>query len=270
MKLIIVGNVQTVLMGNVTEETLYPFSVEKIPYALGGAVIPNRSPLSLGETLVYEGTGHIFTVEESWEERKQFKTPFLMGIERQPKNRIEVYPNKLKSGYFGCAKAPGIGDRKFPNIRNMGKLTIADPRELSHGPNANSSACLGITEKQSLNSLYLRLIKDYQTGFAITGTASFSHLSVAYLKRSPIYGENINTHHGKYWEQENLTDCTVQLFGVVLTEPNPQAFYINPNEKEKSPVISHTHVLIPEARHLLTTSILTSASFWIEEIDTPI
>src|SRR3972149_4663876 len=58
-----------------------------------------------------------------------------------------LYPNNLKNWVFGCAKAPGIDDRKSVHISNIDRLTIVDSRELSRGPKPNFSGCLGITGK---------------------------------------------------------------------------------------------------------------------------
>lgn len=213
MDLLIVGNVQTVIQGRVTQEGLHSVSMTKMPYALGGAAIPNRSKLSLGETIVYEGVGHIFTLDESYEDKKTLQAAFLMGIEKKPKEPFRV------------------------------------------------------TEKQSIDALYRSLIKEYSSGFAIVGTALFSTLSVAYLNLSPIYGENINELHDKYWTKEELSNCEARLFGVVMAKGDPLAFYNNPNEKQKQMLASHTHVLTSVARHLLTDSELISGTFWIEEIN---
>ena len=64
MDLLVVGDVQTVLQGYVTSETLHSVSLKDIPYALGGAALPHPGPLEIGETMIYEETGHIFTVKE--------------------------------------------------------------------------------------------------------------------------------------------------------------------------------------------------------------
>lgn len=211
MDLIIVGDVQTVLTGHVTEKSLHPVSLNEMPYALGGAAIPGDA-LSLGETLVYEGTGHVFTPDKSLVETKTLEAAFLMGIDRKPKDSVQV-------------------------------------------------------KNKSISSFYQDLLKNYPNGFAITGTALFSKLFTAYLRLSPIYGENVNTLHDKYWSQEELINCGAHLFGVILSKMDERAFYKNPNEKKSSPLLSHTHVLCPDARHLLTHSEIFSGSFWVEDID---
>lgn len=213
MDLCIIGDVQIILKGEVTSQSLHSVSVKELPYALGGAAIPGSNPISIGETIIFDGMGHIFTVEKPWTETNNLHAAFLMGIERKPK---EFYQT---------------------------------------------------TKKQTIQALYEDLGKNTSTGFVITGHVHFSKLLTAYLQLSPIYGENINVLHDKYWHTETTEENDVQLFGVVLKQPNPKAFYHNPNEKENSSLPSHSHVLIPLARHLLTNSELTSGSFWIEEIE---
>lgn len=213
MDLLVAGDVQTILQGRVNDISLHSVSVKAMPYALGGATLPHPGPLELGETIIYEGTGHIFTVQEPWTETKTLKAPFLMGIARKPKESFEL------------------------------------------------------TKQCSINAFYEQLIESYPNGFAIVGKGYFSKLSVAYLKLSPIYEENINVLHDKYWHSESLNDREAELFGVVLKKPDPRAFYKNPNEKENPSLPSHTHVLVPLTRHLLTDSVLTSGTFWIEGID---
>lgn len=212
MDLFVAGNVQTILQGHVTEQTLYTVPLKAMPYALGGAALPDMQPLEVGETMVYEGVGHIFTVKKPWKEQTALHTAFLMGIRQRPSIALKV---------------------------------------------------IGL---KSINDLYTELLKQYPNGFAITGKAHFANLSIAYMQLSPIYNENINVLHDKYWHVEALQNIGAKLFGVVLKKADPRAFYQNPNEKEAAPLISHTHVLMPDARHLLTDSMLSSGEFWIEEI----
>lgn len=213
MDLHVVGDVQTILQGKVTPKTLQEVSVKAMPFALGGTALPDTQTLEIGETIIYEGIGHIFTVKESWAEKNLLQAAFLMGIERKPKNVFKI------------------------------------------------------SKSQSIESLYESLIHEYSIGFAIVGKVHFSKLSVAYLKLSPIYDENINILRSKYWNSESLENVEADLFGVVLRKPNPKAFYQNPNEPVSSSLASHTHVLAPLARHLLTDSELSHGTFWIEAID---
>lgn len=55
-----------------------------------------------------------------------------------------LYPSLHPNGYLDGAKAPGLTDRKSVHISNIDRLTIDQPRELSHRPNAHSDAGWGI------------------------------------------------------------------------------------------------------------------------------
>jgi len=48
-----------------------------------------------------------------------------------------LYSNRDQSLNFDRAKASGLGDRKSVHISNINRLTIAQPRDLSHGPKSN-------------------------------------------------------------------------------------------------------------------------------------
>ena len=57
---------------------------------------------------------------------------------------LKIYPNSLKNWNLGCAKAPGLNDRKSVNINNIDRLAIVQSRELSRQPKSNFLSCLGI------------------------------------------------------------------------------------------------------------------------------
>ncbi|MBP9841304.1 MAG: hypothetical protein KBC64_02630 [Simkaniaceae bacterium] len=63
-----------------------------------------------------------------------------------------LYPNNLENRDFDLAKAPGIDDRKSPNINNIGELTIGDPRELSLKSKTDFPSCLSILHQKELLS----------------------------------------------------------------------------------------------------------------------
>jgi len=58
--------------------------------------------------------------------------------------RIHLYPARPKTAHFGCAKAPGLNDRKRVHIVNIEPFAIVQPRELSRGPNVQFLAARGI------------------------------------------------------------------------------------------------------------------------------
>ena len=65
----------------------------------------------------------------------------------------ELYPSLAQPSNSDDAKAPGLNDRKFVNIRNMDQLAIVQPRELPHCQNSKVEPGRGITfaEKLSLS-----------------------------------------------------------------------------------------------------------------------
>lgn len=123
----------------------------------------------------------------------------------------------------------------------------------------------------NLSELYNELLVTYPKGFALVGSATFSSLSALYIKRDPIYNENININMEKYWQAESYTQKPAKFFAVVLPYLNKKAFYKNPHDTQSSPIYSHTHGLIDEGtRHFLTQSILTEGALWIEELYPPL
>lgn len=140
----------------------------------------------------------------------------------------------------------------------------------------------------SLEMLYQKLADQYPMGCALVGSFQMVKLETIYLKRAPIYHENINTHRELYWSNvESVRGAIVCLFGVVIPaaakkefseEILSRAFYDNPRDIHHLSFESHTHAAFtdrltlasePEAllqelehlkikgvRHVLTSSIL--------------
>ena len=52
MDLLVAGNVQTIIQGHVTPQTMHLISVKAMPYALGGAAIPPGEELKIDETVM--------------------------------------------------------------------------------------------------------------------------------------------------------------------------------------------------------------------------
>ncbi len=105
----------------------------------------------------------------------------------------------------------------------------------------------------SLLSCYEELANQYQEGFAVLGRALFSELHSTYIKKPPIYGENINENTSAYWAQVPIEKQTLACFFGVVIPPTqdtfPQktlnrAFYKNPHETHGSPLMNHTHAAI--------------------------
>ncbi len=211
LELIIHGDVHTVLEGKIAKDNLVSISLEGIAYALGAGAFWHHDILRVGEAIVIEGKASIFVPQHDWSSENAILSPFLMGIERKPREQCPVRP------------------------------------------------------QEKLNALYARLLKKYPAGFAIVGDVIFSQLETAFVKVSPIYGENINELSSKYWQQEQSANTQGIFFGVVLSHLENRAFYQNPNEPEQDPFFSHSHTLIHSSpRHLLTSSVLVEGRLWVE------
>lgn len=57
-----------------------------------------------------------------------------------------LYQTLVAFWHFDCAKVPGLSDRKLPYIKNIGQLTITQPRKLSRGPNVKNQLGSGIID----------------------------------------------------------------------------------------------------------------------------
>ncbi|MBX7067049.1 MAG: hypothetical protein K1X28_07450 [Parachlamydiales bacterium] len=145
-----------------------------------------------------------------------------------------------------------------------------------------------LNRETALESLYGEWAKKHPMGFALLGSFRMKEWSCTYLKKPPIFQENINQHHDAYWAKvENHSNAFICLFGVVIpptAEKNfpkstlEKAFYKNPQDSSQAPFQSHTHAAfadrllksdsflfrdfkIGSVRHTLTQSILHEGSF---------
>lgn len=105
----------------------------------------------------------------------------------------------------------------------------------------------------SLLNCYEELANQYPEGFTVLGRALFSELHSTYIKKPPIYGENINENTSAYWAQIPMEkESLACLFGVVIPSTQnkfPQetlnrAFYKNPHETHGSSLMNHTHAAV--------------------------
>lgn len=241
----ITGNIIYVLQGHVSTGVLHNIDYTNFRFALGSGTYTD--PKVLGETLILEGKSYVSWVQDDkvvTEAKQPVKTPFLMGID-----------NYYAGGAFY---------------------------------NFNPGAPV------SLQSLYEDLSNLHTDGFAILGHVIFSQFETTYLKKPPIFGENINDNTQEYWAQiPKEQNMTVVFFGVAIpakaVNKYPQemlmkGFYQNPNEKQKSKLLSHTHgallgqmplnqaenmeafmesvktLPVKSIRHLLTSSIIKEGS----------
>lgn len=90
MRLFVLGNLDAVIAGNVCEQMLECANMSSYAYALGGGAKVVGGDVRVGEMLVFDHKGYIYTPEEAWNEQEQLATPFLMGIDAKPKTSIEV------------------------------------------------------------------------------------------------------------------------------------------------------------------------------------
>lgn len=137
-------------------------------------------------------------------------------------------------------------------------------------------------DRKTFDQLYAQILEKFPNGFAIAGKGIFLTIDSAYLKKPPIYHENINKNKDEYWQKEQLTHTSCAIFGVVLKKdcgyPGlDRAFYSNPNEKEEYPFLSHTHIGvfsekvkfnkesqgIDSVRHFFNTSIIEQGRFLV-------
>lgn len=114
----------------------------------------------------------------------------------------------------------------------------------------------------SIHSLYDKLSRQFPMGFAIVGYALSSEFSSTYLKKPPIFQENINTPNSPYWASNGTRkEEEICFFGLVLPpearkkyakELLGRIFYQNPREEESASFQSHTHAAIIEAGSFVT------------------
>lgn len=156
-----------------------------------------------------------------------------------------------------------------------------------------------ISKNTSIESLYEELALKYPMGIALAGHFKMSKLSCVYLKRPPIYHENVNKLHDKYWSSiENHSPALIFLFGVIIPPKAKEtysadilkrAFYQNPSETTQAPFDSHTHgalvdkpadanetqtflddlsqLKVSGVRHVLTSSVIQEGKFCLYPID---
>ena len=115
----------------------------------------------------------------------------------------------------------------------------------------------GITRYQkflspkTLQSLYQDLSRGFPSGFALLSCSSLESAHSTYLKKPPIFHENINENSASYWASSDPEQKKIaHTFGVVIPaaakerfapELLQRAFYQNPKESHLAQLQSHTH-----------------------------
>ncbi len=127
----------------------------------------------------------------------------------------------------------------------------------------------------SLNDLFEEPTKEFHA-YAFVGSFLFKNLACSYLKKAPIFKENINENSDKYWATtEEHPEIYAHLFSVVIRETAKQnfsaetlnkAFYINPLEKNRSSTLSHTHAVL--VKNIVNFSELKKDDHFYEKLKT--
>lgn len=206
----IIGDVKTVLNGLVEEGNMQKDVLNQLKFALGAGSFTDCS--CVGESLVLNKIGYSCYLD----------------------NHSELMTSKGSSGL----KSPFL----------MGIEWDCQPSSLLQ---------IDYPEGISLHEL-LENIGAELHAYAFVACLKFNNLACTYLKKAPIFKENINVHVAQYWAKtEEYPKCDAYLFGVVIKEKGKQkfpaeilekAFYVNPQEKNKGSILSHSHAaLVKEA-----------------------
>lgn len=209
----------------------------------------------------------------------------------------------------GIGEALVIESKPFVSCMKEGKITtdtqpdFASPFLIGVDSNQAVGAFVeySMSTPISIHSLYDKLSRQFPMGFAIVGYALSSEFASTYLKKPPIFQENINTPNSAYWSSNGAKkEEEICFFGLVLPpearkkytkELLGKIFYQNPREEEPASFQSHTHAAIIEAgsfviptkihafleslkeasirevRHLLTTTMIQEGTFAIFSLE---
>jgi|GEM_PF-2431040 len=202
----VIGDVKIVLNGCVTESLIKDHVLEHLSFALGGGSFSDCS--CIGEAIVLNQIGYT-----------SYVNPFSHLV-----------------------TVKGEKDLKSPFL--MGIEKGESPSALLH---------ISLQEKLTLEQFFKR-IGEHHHAYAFSGCLLFETLSCTYLKKPPIFQESINEHVEKYWATaEKHSPAYAYVFGVVVTDKgrnafSPEllgkAFYVNPLEKNKGDLLSHTHAAL--------------------------
>lgn len=204
----VIGDVKIVLNGYVTESCMEGYVLDRLSFALGGGSFFDCS--CLGEAIILNQIGYTSHVSSP---------PHLLTIK-------------------------GEKDLRSPFL--MGIEKGGRPSALLH---------IDVQTGIGLEQFFERIGQRFPA-YAFVGCFLFDTLSCTYLKKAPIFQESINENVGKYWATaEKHSPCYAYVFGVVVTEKGrhsfsnellQRAFYVNPLEKNKGQILSHTHAALIE------------------------
>lgn len=240
----IIGDVNTVLDGIVDESNLNENVLEELKFALGAGSFSDCH--CVGESLILNQIGYSC----------HLKNKGNYQVKNRVNDKAEFITDQLitDKGSFGL-RSPFL----------MGLQLECQPKDL-----LDIDYPLGIT----LNELFEEMGKGL-LAYAFVAWFSFKELACSYIKKPPIFKENINEHFVRYWAKtEEYPEQNAYVFGVVIKEAGKQhfppeilqkSFYINPQEKNQGVLLSHTHAaLIDNSTSFLE---LKKDSYFYEKFD---
>lgn len=200
--------------------------------------------------------------------------------------------------------APYVSWEDKNQIHTQSQSPVHSPFIMGIDSKSSGGVLLDLCSKApvTLQSLYETFALNYPEGFAIVLYAKCFRLDSTYVKTPPIYSENINELHEKYWagkkQEKQQPACffaVVMPFEAQAKFPSKElshAFYNNPMEVQTTPLLSHTHgMLLPSeiksasteaidsflqsivprssigVRHVLTSTLLLNACFALFPIE---
>lgn len=237
----ITGDVKTVLNGLIDESNMNDTVLDQLKFALGAGSCSTCA--CVGESIVLNQIGYSCHLNNQGElitdkAAVGFRSPFLMGVEldSQPSSLLEI---NYQEG-----------------------ITL---NELFND--------IGFTLKNAKTRL--NDVEPTLKAYALVGCLLFKNLACTYLKKPPIFKENINQQVEKYWAKaEDHPDCYVYLFSVVIREAGQKhfssnllekAFYVNPQENNQGTTLSHTHAVL--LREPISFSALKQDFQFYEKLD---
>ena len=213
----VLGDVQQILNGTVTRESLVRVRLSDIALSLGAGSFSDER--EVGDMMVVGGKAYV----KSTNPFRSFKT------ESQSYLLFSPFSIGLTRGQFPDA---------IYHVKCIGTSISGE------------SPC-------SISTLYEELNAAYPKGFAVLGLGGFSYLKGSALKAAPIQGEKITAANaGKYMHPSDvLRDKKAVFFGIVTgAKDDPgfsvellnKAFYQNPGDTGDSTLKSHSHFVVSD------------------------
>lgn len=255
---LVVGDVKTILDGESTGSRVRRVEPARFAAALGAASL-TPDPAGQGETLVLDEHCFVKSVDES-----------------------TGYETTSSARGFWTGFVAGLPSNAVPTARY-------DVRDTTTSGTVRAYPAGGY----SIEKLYRELARRHGALFAVVGTGHFSRLEVSAVKKAPCFGEPIlGEKKDLYFHKPGvLEDVDALFFGLVLRSPadatsgTARIFYINPDDRGTSGILSHSHFAtirpsdglnlnrpgtaaphVREVAHLLSQSTLTSGTLQVYEL----